>query len=92
MIVTDEHGSRQSVRETIPALIDDLQPVAATLGCEDDLARVARVLEVGAGYERQRRLVEGGATLDDLVGRLVTELETDTPTRTPAMPDHDAPR
>jgi carboxylate-amine ligase len=92
MIVTDEHGSRQSVRETIPALIDDLQPVAATLGCEDDLARVARVLEVGAGYERQRRLVEGGATLDDLVGRLVTELETDTPTRTQAMPDRDASR
>jgi carboxylate-amine ligase len=92
MIVTDEHGSRQSVRETIPALIDDLQPVAATLGCEDDLARVARVLEVGAGYERQRRLVQGGATLDDLVGRLVTELETDTPTRTQAMPDHDASR
>jgi carboxylate-amine ligase len=84
MIVTDEHGSRRSVRETIPALIEDLQPVAAILGCEDDLARVARVLEVGAGYERQRRFVDGGATLDEMVAVLVTELETDTPSSSQA--------
>lgn len=80
MIVTDERGGRRSVRETILALIEDLQPVAASLGCEDDLARVARVLDVGAGYERQRRFVDGGATLDEVVAMLVTELETDTPT------------
>jgi carboxylate-amine ligase len=79
LIVVDEQGGRQSVRETIPALLDDLRPVAATLGCEDDLARVARVLEVGASYERQRRLVDAGATLDEVVATLVTELETDTP-------------
>jgi carboxylate-amine ligase len=80
LIVVDEYGGRQSVRETIPALLDDLRPVARTLGCEDDLARVARVLEVGASYERQRRLVDSGATLDEVVATLVTELETDTPT------------
>jgi carboxylate-amine ligase len=80
LIVTDESGGRQTIRETIPALLDDLRPVAATLGCSDDLARVERVLHVGAGYERQRRLVAAGATLPDVVDALAVELETDTPT------------
>jgi carboxylate-amine ligase len=80
VIVTDEHGGRQTIRETVPALLDDLGPVAATLGCSDDLARVARVLELGASYERQRRMVAGGATLDDVVDALAAELETDIPT------------
>jgi carboxylate-amine ligase len=79
MIIVDEEGGRQSIRDMIPSLLEDLLPVARMLGCEDDLMRVARVLELGASYERQRRQVADGKTLEDVVSSLVTELETDAP-------------
>jgi glutamate---cysteine ligase / carboxylate-amine ligase len=79
-IVIDEHGSRQILRDAIPALLEDLQPVATSLGCRDELAGVARILDHGASYERQRWMIDSGGTLFDVVNCLVNELETDTPT------------
>lgn len=79
-IVTDEHGSRQSIRDALPALLEDLRPLATILGCPEELAGVARILDLGPGYERQRRMIASGGTLFDVVNGLVTELETDTPT------------
>ncbi len=55
-----------------------LTPIAAELGCSDELAGVNRILEEGPSYERQRRQVAGGATLEDVVDSLVAELATDT--------------
>ncbi len=83
-IVVNELGTRQVIRDAVPTLLDDLEATATTLGCRDELAQVARILEHGASYERQRRIVDEGGTLFDVVNALAIELETDSPT--PARP------
>ena len=42
-IVIDEHGGRQILRDAIPALLEDLLPVATSLGCRDELAGVTEL-------------------------------------------------
>ncbi len=80
LIVEDaDHGKpvRRSVRELVPELLEELSDTAAALGIEADLADVLDILANGSGSIRQRRLVEGGATLRDVVNHLVEELAND---------------
>ncbi|MDQ6910271.1 MAG: glutamate--cysteine ligase [Actinomycetota bacterium] len=78
-LITDEHGARAPLRQSVTELVEELSPVAARLGCADELAVNLEILERGPSYQRQRRVVEGGGTLLDVVDGLVNELETDTP-------------
>ena len=57
----------------------ELAPVAARLGCGDELAANLVTLEHGASYERQRRVVAAGGGLREVVDALVAEMETDRP-------------
>ncbi|MCZ7529667.1 MAG: glutamate--cysteine ligase [Acidimicrobiia bacterium] len=77
-IIVDDSGTRRAIREEIADLMATLTPIAAELGCSDELAGVNRILEEGPSCERQRRQVAGGATLEDVVDSLVAELATDT--------------
>ncbi len=77
-IIVDDSGTRRAIREEIADLMATLTPIAAELGCSDELAGVNRILEEGSSCERQRRQVAGGATLEDVVDSLVAELATDT--------------
>lgn len=86
-IVVDERGRRKVLREAIPGLLDDLAETAATLGCTQELESVHRILDHGASYERQRRVVQGGGTLFDVVNRMVHELDHDTPLSWPSAPN-----
>ncbi|MFZ2501611.1 MAG: glutamate--cysteine ligase [Nocardioides sp.] len=85
-IVVNQKGERKVLREALPALLADLAPTAAKLGCTEELASVARIVEHGASYERQRRMVADGATLYDVVHALVGELETNSPNGVVAAP------
>lgn len=76
-IIVDDRGTRRSIRDEIGDLLETLTPVAAGLGCADELAGVERILREGPSCERQRRLVADGATLEDVVDSLVEELATD---------------
>ncbi|HLJ08720.1 MAG TPA: carboxylate--amine ligase, partial [Acidimicrobiia bacterium] len=67
------------LREVIPELVEELTPVARRLGCEGELCYARRILEHGPSYVRQRRWVSAGATLTDVVDRLIRELRTDEP-------------
>jgi carboxylate-amine ligase len=78
-LIIDDAGSRRPARELIAELRRELDPVARSLGCGDELAGVDRLLEHGPSYERQRRIVEHGGTLADVVTALEAELVTDCP-------------
>ena len=59
----------------------ELAPVAERLGCTDELADVGRILEVGASYERQRRVADGGRNLWAVTDQLARELSSGEPDR-----------
>jgi carboxylate-amine ligase len=72
------HPERRPVRELVVELLDELRPVADDLGNLDAFRDLELLLETGSGAERQRRIVEAGGTLADVVQYLVSELADDT--------------
>ena len=78
-LIIDDEGMRVTARDVITELIEELAPFAAELGCRDELADVARILDIGPSYLRQRAVVARGGSLVDVVHSLVEELETDAP-------------
>ena len=53
-IITDPRNTERDLCEDLTALLDRLEPVAARLGCSKELSDVERILQDGAGYQRQR--------------------------------------
>jgi carboxylate-amine ligase len=78
-VIVDERGSLRPLRMAIEELVDEVTPVARRLGCEAELSGALRILDHGPSYLRQRRWVDGGATLPDVVDRLIEELRSDQP-------------
>lgn len=73
----DGAAARRPVREIVTELVDDLRPIARELGSEVELDVVLEILEHGTGTQRQRRLLERGGTLGDVVHQLARELSDD---------------
>jgi carboxylate-amine ligase len=78
-LILDEQGRLAPIREAIAELVEELTPAARKLECEDELLGALKILEHGPSYVRQRRWVEAGATLPDVVDRLIEELRSDQP-------------
>jgi glutamate---cysteine ligase / carboxylate-amine ligase len=78
-IIVDERGTLAPLRGAIVDLVEELTPVARRLRCEKELDHARRILDHGPSYLRQRRWVEGGGTLVDVVDRLIGELRSDEP-------------
>jgi glutamate---cysteine ligase / carboxylate-amine ligase len=78
-LIVDERGSLQPVRSAIEELVEELTPVSRRLGCEEELIHARRILEHGPSYVRQRRWVDAGGTLSDVVDGLIEELRSDQP-------------
>ncbi|GAA0409227.1 glutamate--cysteine ligase [Microbispora corallina] len=76
-VITDDHGSTAPVRDVLYELQRELEPVAERLGCAEELAVVTDVLEQGSSSERQRAILAGGGTLQDVVDSTVIELAED---------------
>ena len=53
--------------------------MARRLGCEKELDHTRRILDHGPSYLRQRRWVDAGGTLVDVVDGLIGELRSDEP-------------
>jgi carboxylate-amine ligase len=84
-IVVDEKGTVRPVRQAILDLVEDLMPTAKRLGCENELADVERVLDVGASYQRQRAVAaESGGDLKPVVDSLLAEMRDGLPSGGPA--------
>jgi YbdK family carboxylate-amine ligase len=78
-IIGDDQGTRVPLARAVAELVEELSPVAARLGCLDELQSNLGLLEHGPSYLRQRRIVAGGGGCIDVVDALVAELESDTP-------------
>jgi carboxylate-amine ligase len=78
-MIVDDDGTLRPIVEVIDDLVTTLAPTAAELGCSDELDAVRRIVAVGPGYARQRRIVADGGTLVDVVDRLVDELAAGEP-------------
>ncbi len=78
-ILVDDRGTQSPLRWEVAHLVEELEPVASRLGCADELEANLATLDHGPSYRRQRRVVEDGGSLVDVVGSLVAEMELDRP-------------
>lgn len=78
MVVTGPDGEQMPLRDSLSALVAELEPVAQRLGCAEDLALVEGILVGGAGYERQRRAHEDSG-LGGVVEQLIAEMRAGHP-------------
>jgi gamma-glutamyl:cysteine ligase YbdK (ATP-grasp superfamily) len=62
----------------VTELLDDLRPIADELGNLEHFGDLELLLAAGSGAQRQRRIVEAGGTLADVVHHLAAELADDT--------------
>jgi len=75
IIILDAAGNEQLVTDHIRETVARLEPVAVKLGCVAELADVLKIIERGAGYQRQRRVAaEHGGDLRAVVLDLVQQM------------------
>jgi carboxylate-amine ligase len=75
IIILDAAGKEQLVTDHLLETLNRLEPVAAKLGCPDELADVEKIIRRGAGYQRQRRVAaENGGNLQAVVLDLVKQM------------------
>ncbi|SDS80263.1 glutamate--cysteine ligase [Paraoerskovia marina] len=80
IIITNAAGDERLVTDAIDDLVTDLAPVAARLGCADELADLKVTLRRGASYQRQRAVARRNAgAFDAVVGSLVKEMRAGRP-------------
>jgi carboxylate-amine ligase len=72
-LIMNEQGSLKPLRQALEELVNELMPVAARLGCSDELAFTLKMAEQPS-YLRQRQVVAAGGTLPDVVDQLIGEL------------------
>lgn len=75
IIILDAAGNEQLVTEHTMETLNRLEPVAARLGCSDELADVESILRNGAGYQRQLRVAkENDGDLRAVVHDLIAQM------------------
>jgi len=75
IIIQDAAGNETLVTDDLRAILERLTPIAADLGCVDELWGVERILEGGASYQRQLKVAaEAGGSLKAVVASLTAEL------------------
>jgi glutamate---cysteine ligase / carboxylate-amine ligase len=75
IVILDAAGTERLVTEHIVDVLNHLEPTAKRLGCADELADVERIIQRGAGYQRQRRVAkENGGDLRAVVQDVVRQL------------------
>jgi glutamate---cysteine ligase / carboxylate-amine ligase len=76
IIILDAQSNERLVTEDIDDLLNRLEPVARSLNCADELARVADIPRLGGSYQRQRRVAEeNDGDLRMVVDALIEELD-----------------
>jgi len=73
-LIVDEEGTTRPLPDTVRDLVDSVRPIAARLGCGEELEGVLTILDEGPSYLRQRRLVESGGDLRAVVAQLVDDM------------------
>lgn len=71
ILITDSAGNEELVTDTVRRMLTELEPVAADLGCEAELAGVAATLDAGASYQRQLAAVGAADGANEAAVRLL---------------------
>ena len=75
IIIQDADSNERLVTDDLDDLLTRLEPIARSLHCSDELARVADIPRRGASYQRQRRVAEeNDGDLRMVVDGLIDEL------------------
>jgi carboxylate-amine ligase len=78
IVITDDAGSTAPLRDELYELLRELEPVARRLGCAEELAVAAEVLEAGSSADRQRAVCAAAqGDLTCVVDALITEFAED---------------
>jgi len=76
VIILDADSNERLVTDDLDDVLTRMEPVARSLGCADELARVADIPRLGASYQRQHRVAEANdGDLRAVVDALVDELD-----------------
>jgi glutamate---cysteine ligase / carboxylate-amine ligase len=76
VIILDADSNERLVTDDLADVLNQLEPIAKSLHCADELAAVADIYRQGASYQRQRRVAEEhDGDLRAVVDALVAELE-----------------
>ena len=80
IVILDEAGNEELVTDSLEHLVTQLRPVAADLGCSEELDGVLRFSRNGASYQRQRQAAAAhGGELEHVVAHLVSEFRAGRP-------------
>lgn len=81
ILILDEEGNEEHIRDTVEKMLVDLGPTAEKLGCADGLAKVRQILTFGASYQRQRAVAAANPkhAFDDVVELMRAEMGADSP-------------
>lgn len=79
LVITNRDTDEAWVKDELQLLIDELTPVAAYLGCVDELHLVREIIQRGAGYERQRAIYARTGDWKDVVDATCAEMWELTP-------------
>lgn len=77
--VVDDRGQTVLLRDDLDSILSELAPHAARIGAQQELQGLARPLQHGGGYERQRRVYQERGSLVAVVDSLIAEFERDEP-------------
>ncbi|MBX7160417.1 MAG: glutamate--cysteine ligase [Acidimicrobiia bacterium] len=77
-LITDTTGGHRNLRDAVGALVTELAPTAAELGCGDELAGVRTMLDGPSSSDRQRRVAAESGDVRAVPAALVAELEAST--------------
>jgi glutamate---cysteine ligase / carboxylate-amine ligase len=80
IVILDAAGDEQLVTDALAELVEQLRPVAADLGCADELEGVLAFAVTGASYQRQRDVAAANPRgLERVVEHLVEEFRAGRP-------------
>lgn len=80
IVILDAEGNEELVTDSIARWLEVLAPVAARIGCAEDLDGVRTILQRGASYQRQYAAMErAGGDLGAVVDHLVREMRAGHP-------------
>lgn len=83
VLIVDDSGRQEPVKETLTALVHQLAPIARELDCEQELMSVLHVLDVGAPYQRHLTVMRNHADdqhpMKKIVEYMLAEMEAGHP-------------